>query len=187
MNKMIVATLVLLVSVQAHANFLEKVNNALGTVNRVFGGNASATTSTQTANNFATPTDTQLQRIATLLMQPTNNANLDSVIVQAKNNISQILLLGGCATTFNFGAGAVQSPQAYSHAITSAIASTNYHPKSQCMTVQNLGSWEQPARNSLRFKVVYASDVSGETVTRTVEMLDEYGNGNWLVKKHDIY
>lgn len=177
-----------MVATAANAGFLDDVGSVLGAVNQVLGSTESVpSVSSQPTKIFASPSDVQLQKIAALLTQPTNRPSLDNSIAQARNNISQLLVLGGCANTFNFGAGAVQSPQAFYSAITSAIASTSYHPKSQCMTVQNIGAWEQPAKNVFKFKVVYVSDVSGETVTRNIEMIDEYGNGNWLTNKHDIY
>ncbi|MBE9577733.1 MULTISPECIES: hypothetical protein [Moraxella] len=182
------ATVMAFTATTAHANFLDKVNNALGGVNKVLSVATGTTApSTQaTTSHFANATDAQMQKIVNAVNQPTNTA-LDSVIAKASPNIAQVLLLGGCATSIELEAGALQSPQASSTFMVSAMTSTTYHPKSQCMTVQNIGSWSQPAKNSLKFKVVYSSDVSGETVTRHVEMLDEYGNGNWLVKRHDFY
>lgn len=179
----------LMIATTAHAGFLDDASQALGGINQILSvaTNNTPPTSTQVNSNFAKITDNQMQKIVNALLQPTNNPTLDNAITQARGNIGQLLVLGGCATNFNFGAGAVQSPKAFSHSLVSAIASTNYHPKTQCLTVQNIGSWEQPTNNSLKFRVVYVSDVSGETITRNVEMIDEYGNGNWLAKKHDIY
>lgn len=187
--KLLIIPLLSIIAVStAHADFLDKLNNALGKVNKVLGtvsGNQTSTTQTTASTpQFAIATEQQTKQIISALMTSTNNSTLDAKLAHARENIAQVLVMGSCGTKFNFGAGKYQSPQAETHHLVSAMFNTTYHPNNQCMTVKNIGSWQQPANNALAFQVVYYSDVSGETVKRNVEFIDEYGNNNWLVKKH---
>lgn len=193
MKVLIIPLLSIMTVTVAHADFLDKLNNALGTVNKVLGavsGSPNPTSTTQTPTStpqFAIATEQQTKQIASALMTSTNNVALDAKLAHARENIAQVLVMGSCGTKFSFGAGKYQSPQAETHNLVSAMFNTTYHPNNQCMTVKNIGSWKQPANNALAFQVVYYSDVSGETVKRNVEFIDEYGNNNWLVKKHSSF
>ena len=54
-----------------------------------------------------------------------------------------------------------------------------YHQKSGCTTVTRIHGWNMPARNALRFEVVYSSELSGESVEANHEIIRQ-PSGEWL-------
>ena len=56
---------------------------------------------------------------------------------------------------------------------------TPYHNKASCLTVTRVQGWMAPARNALRFEVVYTADDSGEAVKSRHEWVRQ-PDGTWL-------
>lgn len=56
---------------------------------------------------------------------------------------------------------------------------TPYHNKATCLTVTRVQGWMAPAKNALRFEVVYSADDSGEAVKSHHEWVRQ-PDGTWL-------
>lgn len=62
---------------------------------------------------------------------------------------------------------------------------TPYHNKASCLTVTRVQGWTAPARNALRFEVVYTADDSGEAVKSRHEWVRQ-PDGTWLTTELSI-
>ncbi len=168
-------------------NFFEDLNKTLGSVNQVLGavnGNSTASSPTYEATPMAQATNVQIQKIAESLDVDTKNPEINQALFEARKNIAQLLLVGSCQTDMGQPRiGHILSPSASSINLSTSMKSTNYHPKSQCLTVSSIGEWNMPAKNALKFTVIYYSEVSGESVKRYVELVKT--TNQWLVTKHD--
>ncbi|MDO4250739.1 MAG: hypothetical protein Q4C68_04435 [Moraxella sp.] len=140
------------------------------------------------ANTAATPTPLQLQNISKLVVNAPNGITdtaTKTAVTQAIDPIAQLLLIASCSTEeFNLSLGGIQALNAQSFNLMNIMSYLQYHPKNQCVSVKNIGNWQMPAKNALTFRVIYHSDISGETATALVSMI--YDNGNWLVLEHMV-
>ncbi|WP_294034064.1 hypothetical protein [uncultured Moraxella sp.] len=171
----------------SQANFLDKLNKGLGKVTQVLGTVGTATSGTaKTVNSspFADATDDQIQKIVDASLIRTGVAHIDKTLDEAKENIGEMMLMASCSKADNLNFGRIQAADAYTIFTNGVLSKVNHHPKDRCMTAQSMGGFKKPANNQIEFNVVYYSEISGEGTTCEVIMRDDYGTGNWLVKKH---
>ena len=162
---------------------LETTNAVLGATNSVLGaatGTSSSSSSRSSSSYSRTPRPTAEQQLKIdNLAFKASNAQITQAINEAKPNIQKMLRHTSCFNANNMGAittsnaGLIYNPSGF-----------GYHPDGKCVDVVRVYGWEMPARNVLRFVVVYSSEISGETSKSSVEMRHE--DGEWLVYRHWI-
>ena len=155
---------------------LTATNAVLGATNAVLGaatGNASSSSSSSSSySRSPRPTAEQQLKIDNLAFKA-SNAQIQRAVAEAKPNIQKMLRMTSC-----FNSQGVKAIATSDHLYFINLAFT-YHPDGKCVDVVRVHGWEMPARNVLKFVVVYSSEISGETRDRTVEMRNE--DGEWLV------
>ena len=150
----------------------ETFGDALTTTSAILGGGSSSSSSYSRSPH---PTAEQQLKIDNLAFKA-DNAQIKQAIAEAKPNIQKMLRMTSC-----FNAKGVQ---------VIAVAGTpyltnphfTYHPDNKCVNVERVHGWKMPAKNILKFVVVYSSEISGETDSTNVEMRNE--DGEWLVYSH---
>lgn len=184
-------------SLNANAGFFDELNKVLVTTNSVLGVVSGTPTTTSSSSSYpsavqAVPlaqiTPAQEQRISQVIKANTSDKFVNQAILEAKPNLEGFLKLSSCQNSGGaLMAGKYLSPSVSSYVVNSTIRTvvpdTKYHPLNQCMTVQSIGNWHIFERDTLIFNVVYASDVSSESVNREMWMKRE-PDGQWLVTKH---
>lgn len=65
------------------------------------------------------------------------------------------------------------------------MSRTHYHAKSACLTVTRVQGWVAPAKNALRFEVVFTAEDSGEAV-RTHQEFVRQPDGTWLATEVSV-
>ncbi|UTO05757.1 YbjP/YqhG family protein [Moraxella sp. FZLJ2107] len=169
----------------ANASFWDKLNGVLdgagkvlGTVGAVTGGNSNS--GVVRSAPMAQITDEQKQIIQNSIQANTDDKFLNDYILEAKDNVAHFLEVMSCQYDGDKPAlGRIMASGANVN-YTTIIPRTKYHPVDQCMTVSSVGGWYAPVRDKIVFKVTFVSDVSGESLHRTVSMQKE--NGKWLVE-----
>lgn len=168
---------------------LQKVNEDLGQINRAMGGNPSpsagtAAPSISTAGKSAPGAQISREQEQTILQSlATKNSNtaLNQAVAEASQNISGFIKISSCQNTYGRGSrlniyGAPGRDFSYADGV---MMSMPYHDKSRCLSVLRLQGWDMPAKNALRFEVVYVSDSSGESQKRNHELVKQ-PTGEWL-------
>lgn len=171
------------VSTAAQASFWDKVSGVLGTAGSVLGA-VGTVTGTSNSGKLTAPmakiTEQQKQAIRDNIQPNTDDKFLNEYILQAKDNAAYFLEVMSCQNDdSNINAGRVLSSGYFATGAQAIIPRTKYHPVDQCMTVTSVGNWSAPLRDTLKFEVMFSSDVSGEAAKRLITMEKE--NGKWLV------
>lgn len=157
---------------------MEHVNRDLANVNQAL----KAPTPRHTVG-LAPISEAQLSRIEAAL----NVQNLDNRLVPAVREavpvISGFIKTNACITDYNgsllnayAAPGKVYPSFNYGGA---PMQTMKYHNKSSCASVLRFQGWEMPAKNALRFEVVYVADDSGETGKGFHELVKQ-PSGEWL-------
>lgn len=138
---------------------------------------------TAQARGLAPITDAQAAKIDAALQLNSRDKALSQAVAQAAGTIAPFLKAHSCLTGYDASSLNIHAAPGKSY------PSNNYskgpmqtmykHPKSACATVVRIQGWNMPSPNALRFEVLYASDVSGESNKGGHEMQKQPG-GEWL-------
>lgn len=139
-------------------------------------------TSSQSAN-FITPTTVQESQITNQLQTKNKNNQVKQATIEASNNINGFSKIESCI---------FEKPERFSQYIAPgsgiySISEINtmeltHHNRSTCLTLVRFQGWNMPARNILRYEVVYVADDSGESVKVSHE-LSKQPDGLWLYNR----
>ncbi|MBR6876664.1 MAG: hypothetical protein IKN18_01035, partial [Neisseriaceae bacterium] len=159
-------------------NTTSAVLSATDTILSAATGTTPSTSSLSSSSLSPRPTVEQQQKIDGLTFKA-SNAQIQQAINEAKPNIQKMLRMTSCFKTKNMGTITTAKASSLMHS-----PSFTYHPDGKCVDVSRIYGWEMPAKNVLKFVVVYSSEISGETRKCKVEMRHEYDE--WLVYEHWI-
>ena len=188
-SKIALSALLMSIGTATYSNdFMNRVNNGLSNVNKVLGalgGNPSSTATNNNINNkeLAPITKEQVANINYLLENTyTKNGDIKTAIREASPNISKIVGFLSCYSGYYSERYLSQytAPEhsAFGSFIT-PLSRAKYHPQSQCISIKKMQGWSMPAKNALRFEVIYVSESSGESIKNTYEMVKQ-PDGEWL-------
>jgi len=178
----------MLSTTSVHAGFLADVNKKLEDVNKALGATPSTSQSVKaTGRGLPTPTEGQLKAIDSALKVKGNNAALVNAIAEASESISGFIKIQTCIMDDRRGAllniYAAPGTDEYNPMFYPMYPAgrMQYHDKSSCVSVVRMNGWEMPAKNALKFEVVYVSDSSGESV-KEQHLLVKQSSGEWLFR-----
>lgn len=189
MKKYIISALLLTTSL-AHADFLNELNKVLATTGSVLDA-ATGTSSTQSARTFSAnaghpnATNAQKQAIQMKLINADVKGNASVAMNEARSVLQDFLERVACSDEYgmkNIGEFTTLNAAQNKFYFSGAMKNTQYHPKTSCMSVTQVGNVTMPALNALRMEVMFVSDVSGESDMRAY-LLMKQSNGTWLVDK----
>lgn len=128
-------------------------------------------------------TEQQLNSIRSALVVKTDQPAIAQAVAEASATIAEFLKINSCLPGYNgsslnrYAAPGMTYPR---HGyIGGPVAAIPRHPKSACVTVLRVHGWSMPAKNALRFEVVYVSDETGQSSKATHEVVRQPG-GEWL-------
>lgn len=160
---------------------LEKVNQDLASVNNALAGKSSSPS--RPVVGLATITQDQISKIQAGLLSKNQNTSVAQAISDATPVISNFIKTNSCITGYNGSAlDAYAAPGktfgSFGY-IGAPIPQMKYHNKATCASVLRFHGWEMPAKNALRFEVVYIAEDSGESVKGNHELVKQ-PSGGWL-------
>ena len=171
----------MLTGCETFGDALTTTSAVLRTTNAVLGGDSSSSSSSSSSRT-PRPTAEQQQKIDNLTFKA-DNAQIRQAIAEAKPNIQKMLRMTSCFNAQGVNVIGTSDSKYSIHNPDSGTGLTfRYHPKDKCLDVARVFGWEMPARNVLKFHVIYSSEISGETYNARVEMRHE--DGEWLVHGH---
>lgn len=181
MNQSLV--LLLAVTVAGCTSTLEQINKDLGQVNQGLSGKGQNQTSSGKNGRLLQISPEQESKLNTAINTKTKNAQFDQAISEASPVIASFIKANACIGGYD---GSVLNVYAApgklfpsSNYIGAPIPTLKYHDKSKCATVLRFQGWEMPAKNALRFEVVYISDSSGES-TKSYHEVVKQASEQWL-------
>lgn len=125
----------------------------------------------------------QLAQIDAALHTKSQDQAITQAIIEAAPVIKEYVRINACLTGYNgtflnpfLAPGKSQASYLYMGA---PMPQMRYHDKSTCVTVLRFGGWAMPARNALRFEVVYHAEDSGESLKSHHELVKQ-PSGEWL-------
>lgn len=128
----------------------------------------------------------QLDQIDAALNAKNQNQALAQAISEAAPVIKNFVQINACLTGYNgtflnpyLVPGKSESSFGY---LGAPMPRMKYHDKSSCVTVLRFDGWAMPARNALRFEVVYQAEDSGESVKSWHELVKQPSN-EWLFSR----
>jgi hypothetical protein len=185
MRLAVVPALMVLFSLTAQADPLSDINKALSTFNQSL---SKATrpaqqpmNTAQAAPNMPVITPEQKEKIAKALAQRVADERIKAMIAEASPTIAAFVEKLSCiadghaASALNVYA----APGTNFQMIFYPMVMTPYHNKGSCLSVVRLQGWSAPARNALKFEVVYVADDSGESA-KTHHVVIKQPDGEWL-------
>ncbi|MCX7113373.1 MAG: hypothetical protein NTX45_25345 [Proteobacteria bacterium] len=183
--KKILACTAIALSVSSCTSTLKDINGGLSTINNglstVNSGLPSKSIPLQSNNALITPS--QQVSLQSNLKQKTQDKNIDSAISEASQVIADFITINSCITGYDgsklnrYSAPGKLYPN--NNYIGAPIPQMRHHNKSSCATVFQVHGWKMSARNALQFEVSYISDISGEVVKGSYEVIKQ-PNGEWL-------
>lgn len=180
MYKIILKTLPLMF-VAGCMQTLQQVNRDLAGINQ-----ALAQPSQRQAPGLALMSDAQHAQIDMALSVKSRDQTLVQAIAEAAPVIKNFVKTNACITGYNGSAlnayaapGKSYSTFGYDGA---PMQLMKYHNKASCASVLRFHGWSMPARNALRFEVVYSADDSGETIKNVHELVQQ-PTGEWLFSR----
>ncbi len=186
-GKILVVVAIILGGGQAQAqNLLEKINQGLERANRVLaGGGPSAAVSSGNAMG-ASPSEAQLQRIASAMNVSGKPVEVEVMYQEAKGLIGEILLTTSCIFSSPGRMLAKhKAPQGVLD-IWSVAMNMQYHNRSQCVDVQRVDAWKVEARNAFSFRVQFVSEQSGES-QEAFFTLSKQPDGVWMIQRGSMH
>lgn len=125
----------------------------------------------------------QASKLDAAITTKTRNPQLDQAISEAGPVIADFIKANSCiggydGSVMNAYVAPGKTFPAFNY-IGAPVPVLKYHDKSRCATVLRLQGWEMPAKNALRFEVVYVSDSSGES-TKSYHEVVKQSSGQWL-------
>ena len=180
-------------SLPANAGFFDELNKVLTTTGSILDATTGSTTSTQpnvVSNNsgiagMAHATEQQRQIIYNKLATADASGNAKQALTESTPVLQGFLERVSCSDVSgmtNIGQFITLDAAKNVYSFSGAMDNTQYHPKTQCMTVTQVGNITMPALNALKLQVMFVSDASGETNSRFY-LLKKQTNGQWLVDK----
>lgn len=177
----------------AHAQFLdrltkslEQVNGALEETNRALAGQPATVTlvNSPPSAGVARITDGQRSAISQRLASPQTNAELQEAIRQATSTIQPLLERVSCISNYNQSILTKFAAPGYAFGIGHVLPMIRmqYHDKATCLDVVRLQGWSMPARNALKFEVVFEAPDSGESMKNDYTLVRQ-PDGVWLVHR----
>ena len=131
-------------------------------------------------------TDAQSAKIDAALQLNSPDKALTQAAAQAAAAIVPFLKIHSCMTGYDASSLNVYAAPGKSYPnnnYSKAPMPTMYkHAKSACVNVVRIQGWKMPSPNALRFEVVYASELSGESKKGEHEM-QKQPNGEWLFSR----
>lgn len=171
--------------VAAVALSLSACVETLSSINRTLEGlNAPSSSDSGGFGRGPGPSPAQMQKINGAFKKG-NSGEIQRAINEAMPNIKKLVALASCQwgrfltdDRHLKGLGPILHPE---HGWMDAPA-FSYAPKGKCVDVIRISEWSMPAKNVLKFKVMYYSEDAGETTICKGEMTKE--EGVWLVSFH---
>lgn len=194
MKKIILISGILLANT-ASAGFLDSVSKVLDTTGNVLNtvtGTASMPTSKSTnsmQSGHPQPTTNQRSQLENKLNTVATTGQQAKALTEVVPLLQQFLQVVACSDEYgmrNIGKYTTLNATQNLYQFSGAMRNTQYHPKSQCMNVTQIGNVMMPALNALKLQVMFVSDASGESTSRTY-LLMKQADGSWLVDKSDNY
>ena len=171
------------ISTTACTSTLGQVNKDLSSLNNALAGNANTQATMQKNSKIAQISSEQTGKIDLVLNTKTNNKQRDLAILEAKSTITGFIKTNSCINNYNGSVLNIYAApgKAYPNFnyIGAPMQLMKYHDKSTCVSVLRIQGWEMPAKNVLRFEVVYVSDSSGESTKGLYEIVKQ-SSGEWL-------
>lgn len=128
----------------------------------------------------------QLAKLDVALAVKTKNRKLRAAIDGAAPVIRDFVKTNACITGYDgsaLNAYAAPGKNYPTHNYIGAPMQTmKRHDKSSCVSVLRLQGWSMPAKNALRFQIVYHAADSGESVKQNHELIKQPG-GEWLFSR----
>lgn len=178
-------SVLLLLSVTAHADSLKDFNKALSDFNQSLSkGNQTSRQQPQPAQrapNMAAITPEQQEKIAQVLAKRVTDERVKGMIAEASPTIKAFVERLSCLVGGN-GGGSLNiyaAPGVGFDNLMAPMVLTRYHNKGACLTVTRIHGWTAPALNVLTFEVVYLAEDSGES-TKTRHKIIKQPDGDWL-------
>ncbi|WP_167086080.1 hypothetical protein [Massilia frigida] len=145
-----------------------------------------AATSQAKGPQLASITDAQAAKIDAELQVKTTNKALQQAVAEAAPTIAPFLKANSCLGGYDASALNVYAAPGKTYPnnnyIGGPLPTMRRHTKGECATVVRIHGWDMPAKNALRFEVVYVSDSSGESGKSRHEVQRQAG-GEWLFSK----
>lgn len=186
-KNMSMGVLAIALTSNAHAGWADELSKGLGILGSVLGaasGMSVSQTATGTAlveGGFIQPTDAQKNAIASKLKTPNVSGATARALAEAAPTLQPFLETVSCSDAYDMKTlGRFTTLNGADKVFSGAFSHTNYHPKNQCMTVTQIGNFNMLALNALALKVMFVSDVSGESSSKGYVLIKQ-ADGQWLV------
>jgi hypothetical protein len=125
----------------------------------------------------------QAAKIQAALQLNSANAVMNRAVTEAAPTIGSFLKINSCLSGYNASAlnlfAAPGKTYPNNNYIGGPMPTMYRHTKSSCVTVARVHGWSMPAKNSLRFEVVYTAEDSGESAKGEHEVVRQ-PSGEWL-------
>lgn len=135
---------------------------------------------------LATISDAQAAKIDAALQVKSPNKAIEQAVAEAAATIAPFLKEHSCLAAYNASSLNVYAAPGKTYPsnnyIGGPLPTMRKHNKGECATVVRIHGWDMPAKNALRFEVVYLSDSSGEAGKSRHE-LQRQASGEWLFTK----
>ncbi|MGL5292587.1 MAG: hypothetical protein ACRDBT_01610 [Aeromonas sp.] len=160
---------------------LSSIHNSLDSVNSILSGKPSASSNaTGSPQTLAVFTPAQESQLVASLNQGSQDREINQAIREATPTISGVIKKYACDIDSNM----VSMNEFLAPGKTVLAVGYNiydkYHDSSKCLTVVRVQGWQMPAKNALKYEVIYLSDISGKSSKRLAEVVKQ-PNGEWLL------
>ncbi|MFT4179540.1 MAG: hypothetical protein QM612_08770 [Thermomonas sp.] len=178
---LIAATLMVAAPAANAQNFLERINNGLEKANKTLAGQSAPARTAAPMPGTMQPSERQMQQMVNALVAPGKPDEVRPMYEASRDTILEILLISSC----NFSnpeslLRRFSAPDA-SLSFVAANVGMRYHPASECLDVERVDGWKMKAKNAFRFRVLFASEQSGESSQRHYELVKQ-PDGAWLLR-----
>jgi hypothetical protein len=138
------------------------------------------------SRGLAPITDAQAARIDAALELKTSDKALTQAVSEAAATIAPFLKIHSCMTGYNASSLNVYAAPGKTYPnnnyIKGPMPKMYKHDKAACVSVVRIQGWKLASPNAMRFEVVYASDLSGESGKGEHEV-QKQPSGEWLFSR----
>lgn len=181
MKKAVIGLVLLSIAPLANAEgFLDKLNKGLKQASGVLSGDGKPARSA--GPSIPKPTEAQMQKLAKLVVNPVVSSEAKPLWDTARDRIAEVLLYESCYPQYGSHSylGRYVAPGVDPvFVFNDPIFRMQYHPKTECVTVDRIDDVKMKAKNAISFRVIFVSDASGETETYT-HHLTRQPDDQWL-------
>lgn len=164
-------------SLSGCARQLQDLDRTFSKINSFATSNSSVPTNRSSMPRMS---EAQVNTLHTLLMKQVHDQSIAQARAEANSDIEKILRVSACYSDSNPHTVLRQYSLPEKSFFEMPMWRTQYHPRSNCLTVTRLDSWKMLARNALTFRAVFVSEESSES-TQVVYEMRRQPDGVWLL------